>query len=260
MKTDKWSLKGKTALITGASKGIGKAIAKQFLDLGAEIFIVARTETDLLALAQQWNQQGFSVHAIPADVADEQQRTKIIDFIAKHTDSLDILVNNAGTNFRKPSENYSTDEIIQLTNINYIAAYRLSSLALPLLKKSSYPSIINIGSVAGKVFIGSGVPYSAAKAALMHMTAILAVEWAKYNIRVNAVAPWYTLTPHTAKALENEQYKEQVQFLTPIGRVASPDEIASVVAFLAMPASSFITGQTIFADGGFTKLGFPLHR
>ncbi len=257
---NKWSVNGLTAVVTGATKGIGKAIAEELANLGAEVFIVARTENDIKKLVESLKQLNYKVHGIQADVSKEQDRQKIIDSVKKISGKLDILVNNAGTNFRKPSSDYTTDEIIELTNINYIAAYRLSVLALPLLKKSAYASIINIGSVAGQVFIGSGVPYSAAKAALMHMTTILAIEWAKYGIRVNAVAPWYTQTPHTAKALENPDYRQQVELLTPIGRVAQPEEIANVVAFLAMPASSFVTGQTINADGAFTKLGFPLHR
>ncbi len=257
---NKWSLKGLTAVVTGGTKGIGKAIVEEFASLGAEVFIVARTEDDIQKLVENLKQKNHTVYGIRADVSKEEDRLKIIDFVKQTAGKLDILVNNAGTNFRKPSADYTTDEIIELTNINYIAAYRLSALALPLLKESQHASIVNIGSVAGQVFIGSGVPYSAAKAALMHMTSILAIEWAKFEIRVNAVAPWYTQTPHTSKALENPEYRKQVEFLTPIGRVAQPEEIANVVAFLAMPASSFVTGQTINADGAFTKLGFPLHK
>ncbi len=257
---DKWSLKGLTALVTGSTKGIGKAIVEEFLNLGATVIINARNEQEVNDLIDELRSQNFNVYGIAADVSDEQDRQKIIDFIKQKTGKLDILVNNAGTNFRRPSDQYTTEEIIQLTNVNYIAAYRLSVLALPLLKQSKHAAVVNIGSVAGQVFIGSGVPYSAAKAALMHMTTILGIEWAKYGIRVNAVAPWYTLTPHTAKALKNSDYRKQVEFLTPIGRVAQPEEVAAVVAFLAMPASSFITGQTINVDGAFTKLGFPLHR
>ncbi len=257
---DKWSLKDKVAVVTGGTKGIGRAIAQEFLSLGAKVYIVARTEQDVNDLVRKWQAQGKKAQGIVADVSNEEQRQRIFDTVAQDYDFLDILVNNAGTNFRKPSEQYTEQEIMTLANINYISAYRLSALFLPLLRRGHDPAIVNIGSVAGKVFIGSAVPYSAAKAALMHTTAILGIEWAKYGVRVNAVAPWYTLTPHTAKALENEKYREQVELLTPIGRVARPEEIASVVAFLAMPASSFITGQTIFADGGFTKLGFPLHR
>ena len=257
---NKWSLKDLTALITGSTKGIGKAIVEEFLNLSATVVINARNEKEVSELTVQLRDKGFDVYGIAADVSDEQERRKIVDFIQQNIGKLDILVNNAGTNFRKPSDQYTTEEIMQLTNVNYIAAYRLSVLLLPLLKQSSNAAVVNIGSVAGQVFIGSGVPYSAAKAALMHMTTILGIEWAKYSIRVNAVAPWYTLTPHTAKALENVQYRQQVEFLTPIGRVAQPEEVAAVVAFLAMPASSFITGQTINVDGAFTKLGFPLHR
>ncbi len=257
---DKWTLQDKIAIVTGGTKGIGYAIVQELLNLGAEVYFVARTEEDVRTEEAKWTGRGLKAHGIVADVSREEDRRHIISLVEQHHGRLDILVNNAGTNFRKPSAEYTEEEILSLTQINYIASYRLSVLALPLLKKSDTASVINIGSVAGQVFIGSGVPYSAAKAALMHATTVLGIEWAKYGVRVNAVAPWYTLTPHTARALENEEYRKQVELLTPIGRVARPEEIASVVAFLAMPASSFITGQTIFADGGFTKLGFPLHR
>ncbi len=257
---NKWTLKDKVAVVTGGTKGIGRAIAEEFLLLGARVYIVARTEKDVNDLVSKWLAQGLWARGIVADVSKEKDRQKIVDIVSGEHDYLDILVNNAGTNFRKPSADYTEEEIMTLTNINYISAYRLSVIFLPMLRRGHDPAIINIGSVAGRVFIGSGVPYSAAKAALMHTTTILGIEWAKYGVRVNAVAPWYTLTPHTARALENEEYRKQVELLTPLGRVARPGEIASVVAFLAMPASSFITGQTVFADGAFTRLGFPLHR
>ena len=254
-----WKLDNRIALVTGATKGIGRAIVEELVALGAKVYFVARTASDVEEMEKTLKDKGADVKGIVADVSEEQGRTKIFEAIA-HEKHLDILVNNAGGNFRKPSHEYTEEEIQQITDLNYTSAYRMSILAYPLLKKSQHAAVVNIGSVAGKTFIGSAVPYSASKAALMHMTSILGVEWAKDGIRVNAVAPWYTRTPHTAKALENEEYRKVVEFLTPTGRVAGPEEIARVAAFLCMDASSFVTGQTIFADGGFTMLGFPLHR
>ncbi len=255
-----WKLNNRVALITGATKGIGKATLMEFLTLGAEVIFVARNDKEVFALENKLQEKGHKVKGIVADVSIEKERERIMEIVNNEYGKLDILVNNAGGNFRKPSENYNTEEIEEITRWNYLSAYHMSILAFDLLKKSEHAAIVNVASVAAKVFIGSAVPYSAAKAAIIQMTSVLGVEWAKYGIRVNAVAPWYTLTPHTKKALENKEYYNQVISLTPLNRVAQPEEIARVIAFLAMKASSFITAQTIFVDGGFTKLGFPLHR
>ncbi|MBN8550117.1 MAG: SDR family oxidoreductase, partial [Deltaproteobacteria bacterium] len=192
-----------------------------------------------------------------ADVGSEEGRAKLFEQIRQHWSELDILVNNVGTNIRKRLVEYSAHEIESIFATNLESALACSLLAYPLLKASPHgASLINIVSVAGLTHLRTGAPYGMTKAALIHLTKNLAVEWAADKIRVNAVAPWYTRTDLVAKVLENQEFFNAVIARTPMARIAEPEEVASAAAFLAMPASSYVTGQCISVDGGFGINGF----
>jgi len=141
-------------------------------------------------------------------------------------------------------------------NTNLTSTFELSKLAFPMLKKSDQGNIINIASTAGQVHIRTGSIYGMTKAALIQLTRNLAVEWAKYNIRVNAIAPWYIRTFLAEAVLKNKKYYDEVISRTPMKRIGEPEEVASLTAFLCMPAAGYITGQCISVDGGFTINGF----
>ncbi len=252
----RWTLTGKKALITGATKGIGKAIAEEFLSLGAEVLIVARSQEDVLNQVISWQQQGRKVHGIAADVSSVDGRQAIFKYVESVMGELDILVNNVGTNIRKKTVDYSADEYASIFQTNLESVFELCRLAYPLLKASGDGNIVNIGSVAGLTAIRTGTPYAMTKAALVQLTRSLGVEWAKDNIRVNAVAPWYIKTPLTESVLNNPQFLDEVVAQTPMGRVGKPEEIAGLVAFLCMPTATYITAQCIAVDGGFTAFGF----
>jgi len=253
---DRWSLVGKKALITGATKGIGLAIAEDFLAFGAEIMIVARDAEAVQQQLQIWNQQGLPAYGIAADIATFEGRKAVIQFLRETFGRLDILVNNVGTNIRKKAIEYTLEEYDFIFQTNLTSVFELCQLTHPFLKASSQASIVNIGSVAGLTSVRTGAPYGMTKAALTQLTRNLAVEWAGDGIRVNTVAPWFIRTPLTEPLLSNSDTIEAVIARTPLGRVGEPEEIAGLVTFLCLPTASYITGQCIAVDGGFLAYGF----
>ncbi|MES2460951.1 MAG: SDR family oxidoreductase [Armatimonadota bacterium] len=258
----RWSLGGRRVLVTGGTKGIGWAVAEEFLALGASVTIAARGDEEISQRVE--SDRTGRLFGIPADVATAQGRSTATDYAAAKMGGLDYLVNNAGTNIRKSSAEFSPEEFSFLFDTNLVSAWELSRLAYPFLKASATVSgdagIVNIGSVAGSVAVGSGAPYAMTKAAMDQMTRYIAVEWGPDHIRTNAVLPWYTRTFRVSPYLDAPDFTENVLAKTPLGRVAESEDISGVVAFLCLPAARYVTGQTIAADGGFLAYGFGFEK
>ena len=245
-----WKLQNKKALVTGGTKGIGRATVLDFLELGAEVLFTARNEKDIKNFEKELKQKGFEVTGLVADAAEKSDQKKLKEWIQDNWKRLDVLVNNAGINIRKKANDYSEEEFRKVLEINLIAPFEISRTLFPFLKSSGQASIINVSSAAAMQDVGTGTPYAMSKSGLLQQTRSLAVEWAMENIRVNAVSPWFTKTPLTEGYLKQEEKISGILKRTPLNRVAEASEISSIISFLAMDKSSFITGQNIVADGG----------
>jgi len=255
MEKNRWNLDQKKALVTGGTKGLGLAIVREFIDLGAMVLAVARTQDDLTELKRK-HPDDSELLIFEADISKKHHRQKLFDYVSKTWDHLDILVNNAGLNIRKPTVEYHAEEYDTIINTNLSASFHLSRMFYPLLKKSGQGNIIFMSSVAGLTHVRTGAVYGMTKAAMVQLTRNLAGEWARDNIRVNAVAPWYIETPLAKQVLKDPKYLEEVLARTPLQRIGQPHEVAGAVSFLCMPAASYITGQCIGVDGGFLIYGF----
>ena len=250
-----WRLDGARALVTGGSSGIGLAVARELAELGADLVLVARREDRLEAARRELESlcPERAVACISADLATPAGREKVVQNAGS---SLQVLINNSGTNIRKRMADLSLEEYRHVQAVNLESCFEMCRLLYPLLRAGGPASVVNNASVAGLTHLRTGAPYGMSKAGMIQLTRNLAVEWAQEGIRVNAVAPWYIRTPLADQVLKDEDYRQAVLDRTPMGRVGEVEECARAIAFLALPAASYITGQCLPVDGGFSVFGF----
>lgn len=246
-----FELAGKVAIVTGASKGIGLSIARGLAEYGAKVVISSRSQESLDVVAKELSVDGLKVFPFACHVGDENQRKDLVKKTIDIYGRIDILVNNAAINPVHDSiEKMSSEVYDKILNVNLKAAFDLSNLCFPYLKKGKQGAIINIASVEGlKPSFGLGL-YSITKAALIMLTQVQAKEWGKYGIRSNAICPGLIKTKFSSALWQNEKLKKQIEKHLPAGRVAEPIEMSGLAVYLSSSAGSYTTGGIYTADGG----------
>jgi len=249
----KYNLKNKIALVSGAGKGLGRACAIALAEAGTNLIIISRTKKDLLEVSKKIKKYKVKCKSYICDVTNYNQIKNII----KQQSRIDILVNNAGNNIPEHFTKVKTKDMEYLVKINTIAAFNLAQLCANKMielksRKKVGGSIINMSSQMGHVGGPIRSVYNMNKWGLEGLTKGMAVDLAKYNIRVNTVAPTFVITPMTKKFLKNKKFKRETLNNIPLGRFAELSEIASAVVFLASDAASMVHGTSLLVDGGWT--------
>ncbi len=247
-----FSLEGKVAIVTGASKGIGEAIARGLAEFGAKVVVSSRKQEAVDAVAENFKKNGLEATGIACHVGDEEQLKNLVSKTVETYGGVDILVNNAATNpAYGPIAEADAGIFDKIMEINVRACFLLANLCYPVMKSRGGGSVINISSVEGlKPGLGLGI-YSVSKAALLMLTQNQAKEWGRDGIRANAICPGLIQTKFSAAIWQNEAILKQFEKHLPAGRMAVPNEMAGLAVFLASPASSYCTGGVYTADGGF---------
>ncbi len=247
---DEPDLRGKVAIVTGGGKGIGKAIALGLARAGAKVVVAARTEEAIQATADEILAMGGEAVARVTDVSRTDQLDNLVKATVDAFGTIDILINNAARSIMRPLIDLREDAFDKVFHTNVKAVFLFSREAAKVMIGKGGGCIVNITTVAAERGAPMMAIYAASKAALKNLTMSMAVEWAPMNIRVNAVAPGMTKTEFSMPIWSNPEMERQIAARVPMGRLAQPDEIVGAVLFLCSDAAAYITGQTIYVDGG----------
>jgi len=245
-------LEGKIALITGASKGIGRAIAFAMADVGADIIATARTEEELKELCEAIRAKGRRAEYIVADLRSTEEAKAMARKALQIFGRVDILVNNAGVSYPQPAFETTEDRWDETFQVNLKSLFFLTQIIGKAMAEQGGGKIVNIASQAGLVGLEDHSAYCATKGGLILLTKVLAIEWGKYKINVNAVAPTIIMTPMAEKAWADVRKREEALKKIPIGRFGQPEDVVGAVIFLASPYADLITGAVLPIDGGYT--------
>lgn len=245
-------LDGQTAVVTGASKGIGRDLAKALAAAGARVAVAARSVADLEALVTEIEAEGGEALAVALDVGDTSQITAAVDRVRRHFGSIDIWVNNAGLGANHPAEDVTEADWDEMMSVNLRGLFFCCREAGRVMLEQGNGRIVNMSSQAGVVGIRDHVVYSASKGAVNMVTKVLALEWSSRGVTVNAVAPTFIYTPGTAERLDQVDYLAGVLERLPIGRVGTTTDVAAAVIYLASPAGSMVSGHVLLVDGAWT--------
>jgi NAD(P)-dependent dehydrogenase (short-subunit alcohol dehydrogenase family) len=248
-----FDLTGQVALVTGAARGLGRAISVELAQAGADVALGFRDVSTGAEVAAEIAAMGRQALPLQMDVTSLDQITRAIAAVVAQFGRLDILVNNAGGGWVNLAENVSEDEFDRTIALNVKSTFFACQAAQRIMRRQMRGCIVNMSSQAGFAALPTESVYCLNKAAIAHLTKCLAVEWGKYSIRVNAVAPTFIRTPGTEKALSDPVFRaDTVERIAALHRIGEPREVAGAVVFLASPAASLITGHTLLIDGGWT--------
>ena len=247
-------LKGKSVVVTGGSKGIGKDIALTFAELGANVTISGRNKDALNDTLELLRAHNPNCIAVPGDLSDIKQVRKLIDAAADEFGTIDVLVNNAGVNIAKPAMDVTEEDWDTVLDLNLKSAFFASQAAAKYMLAQNSGRIINIASQMAFVGYIKRAAYCSSKGGMVQMTKALAVEWAKGGIRVNAVAPTFVETEFTEKQFADQEFKDDVNSRILLDGLSQPKDTSGAVLYLASDLSNFVTGETIKVDGGWTAI------
>jgi 2-dehydro-3-deoxy-D-gluconate 5-dehydrogenase len=245
-----FNLENKVAVVTGGNRGLGRAFALALAKAGADIVIVGRNEEKNNEVAAEVRKYGRTANSFSTDLRDIPAINKMVEDVVQQFGKLDIFVNNAGVSHTLLALDISEEDWDQVMDLNVKSLFFCSQAAAKVMKEQGYGKIINLASVVGAVGDIGIAPYTASKAAVINLTRSLALEWARHGIQVNAIGPAYIETDMNSRELSNPHVRSKIVGKTPMKRLGEPDELAGAVILLASDASSFITGQTIYVDGG----------
>ncbi len=248
-----FDLTGKKAIVTGAGRGIGKAIALALAQFGADVALVGRNAEALQKVANEIESTGRNAFCFSQDLCDISALPRLADDVARALDGIDILVNNAGINIPQSAESVSEEAWDQVMNINLKAAFFMAqAVGKEMIARGQGGRIINISSQTGSVALLKRASYCASKGGLNLMTKVLALEWARYNILSNAVAPTFIETEFIKPMLAEPDFRKYALAKNLLGRFGTPDDVVGAVIYLASPAGSLVTGQVLTVDAGWT--------
>jgi len=251
-----FSIKGQTAIVTGASSGLGVTFAETLAECGVNLVIAARRYERLTKIAEDLT-HNHKVRVVPvkADVSQENDVINMVQTAVKQFGSLEILVNNAGVGALNPSVTMPLEEWKRVIDVNLTGVFLCARTAAREMIKKEYGKIVNIASIYGAVGdIFPTASYYASKGAVINLTRALAIEWAKHKVNVNSIAPGFFPSEMTEGVFKDERAMQHILSRTPLGRTGEPADLKAALTYLSSPASNYITGQTIFVDGGWTAL------
>lgn len=251
-------LKDKVALVTGSGRGIGRAIALRMAKEGAKVVVNSVHSETSDAVKKEIESDGGRAISIPCDVSKQQDVERLIESVKHEFGTIDILVNNAGINIVKPAVEMTEEDWDQVLSVNLKSIFLCSKAAARLMIPNNHGRVINIASIVGINPFPNRAPYASSKAAVIMLTRELAIEWARHGIMVNAIAPGFFLTDLMNEKIREGAISEKgILKRVPMGRFGLVEEIGNLAVFLSSDESSYITGQCIAIDGGYTAYGFP---